>query len=382
MIYLDNGATTPLCVGAKEKMAEAMTAFGNPSSLHFMGLAAKDLKEQTRALLYKALNARKEQYEIFFTSGGTEANNLAVFGVARAKNHKNPKIIISDSEHPCIDEPCRRLENEGFTVVRLSTRGGQIDINAFLSTMDEQTILVSIMSVNNETGAIYPVKELFSAAKRINPRVICHTDAVQAFTKIPLSPTLTGADMITVSAHKIHGPKGCGALIVNKEILKRRALLPLICGGGQEGAMRSGTENVIGIAGFGGALAEITPKMQENAEKMRELRAYLLENLPREISPNLPKRPAPHVLSITLPQIKSETALHALSSKGICVSNGSACSSNGGGHKNTVLSAFGLSEKQADSTLRISFSAENTKEDVNALVLALQDCVSNLVRFK
>lgn len=382
MIYLDNGATTPLCDGAKEKISRALTCFANPSSLHFAGLEAKSLKEETRALLYKALNARKEQYEIFFTSGGTEANNLAVFGVARAKNHKNPKIIITDSEHPCIDEPARRLENEGFTVVRLSTKGGRIDMDEFLSEMDERTILVSIMSVNNETGAIYPVKELFSAAKRINPKVICHTDAVQALSKIPLSPTLTGADMITVSAHKIHGPKGCGALLVHKEVLKKRALLPLVCGGGQENAMRSGTENVIGIAGFGGALAEIMPKMQENIEKMKGLRAYLLEKLPSEITPNLPEHPAPHVLSITLPQIKSETALHALSAKGICVSNGSACSSNGGGHKNSVLSAFGLSEKQADSTLRVSFSAENTKDQVDALVCALDECLGTLVRFK
>jgi cysteine desulfurase len=382
MIYLDNGATTPLCCGAKEQMATAISSFGNPSSLHFAGLEAKNLKEQTRRQLYSAVNARKEQYEIFFTSGGTEANNLAVFGVARAKNYKNPKIIITDSEHPCIAEPAKRLESDGFTVVRLSTVGGKINMDEFLAAMDERTILVSIMSVNNETGAIYPVKALFSAAKRINPSVICHTDAVQALTKIPLSPTLTGADMITVSAHKIHGPKGCGALLVHKELLKRRALLPLVCGGGQENGMRSGTENVIGIAGFGGALAENLPKMQENIEKMKELRAYLLEKLPCEITANLPENPAPHVLSITLPQIKSETALHALSAKGICVSNGSACSSNGGGHKNTVLSAFGLSEKQADSTLRVSFSAENTKEEVDALVLALEDCLKTLVRFK
>lgn len=382
MIYLDNGATTPLCQGAKEKMAEAVASFGNPSSLHTEGLKAKALKEESRALLYKALNARKEQYEIFFTSGGTEANNLALFGVARAKKYKNPKIIITDSEHPCIDEPARRLAEEGFTVVRLSTKGGRIDPNEFLDAMDEQTILVSVMSVNNETGAIYPVKELFTRAKRINPKVLCHTDAVQAFSKIPLNPAALGADLMTVSAHKIHGPKGCGALIVHKEVLKRRALLPLICGGGQENGMRSGTENTVGIAGFGGAIAEKLPKMQENIEKMKSLRAYLLEKLPAEITPNLPENPAPHVLSITLPQIKSETALHALSAKGICVSNGSACSSNGGGHKNSVLSAFGLTEKQADSTLRISFSTENTKEDVDALILALEECLSTLVRFK
>ena len=382
MIYLDNGATTPLCKSAIEKMNEAMVSFGNPSSLHSEGLKAKALKDESRALLYKALNIRKEQYEIFFTSGGTEANNLALFGVARAKNHKNPKIIISDSEHPCIDEPARRLESEGFRVVRLCTKGGKIDKNEFLATMDEQTILVSIMSVNNETGAIYPVKELFTLAKRINPKVLCHTDAVQAFTKIPLNPASLGADLMTVSAHKIHGPKGCGALIVHKEVLKRRALLPLICGGGQENGMRSGTENTVCIAGFGGAIAENLPKMQENIEKMKELRAYLLEKLPSEISANLPESPAPHVLSITLPQIKSETALHALSARGICVSNGSACSSNGGGHKNSVLSAFGLSEKQADSTLRVSFSPENTKEDVDALILALEECLATLVRFK
>ncbi len=381
MIYFDNSATTPLCAGAKRKIEEAMERFGNPSSLHSEGLAAVVLKNEAREIIFRALDARKEQYELIFTSGGTEANNLAVFGVARAKHIKNPKILISDSEHPCIDAPCMHLAQEGFTVVKIPTVGGVLDQERFLREADENTVLVSLMSVNNETGAVYDIKPLFEEAKRRNPKVLCHTDGVQAFLKIPFSPRLTGADMMTVSSHKVHGPKGCGALLVSREVLKRRALLPVLLGGGQEGGYRSGTENMIGIAGFGGAVAEKSHTFLEDCKKMQALRAYLLTNLPKECKANLPAVSAPHILSITLPQIKSQTALNYLSSRGICVSSGSACANNGG-HKSYVLKAFGLNDKQADSTLRISFSAENTNKEVDAFLSVLQDALETLVRFR
>ncbi len=383
MIYLDNSATTPLCVGAREKIEEAMDRFGNPSSLHFAGNDGATLKNEARDVLYRALDARKDRFSLIFTSGGTEANNLAIFGAARAKRYKNPKILVSDSEHPSILEPCARLAEEGFKVVKISTRGGMLDEEEFLSEIDGNTVLVSVMTVNNETGAVYgeSIKKLFESAHRINPKVICHTDAVQAFLKIPLSPRLTGADMITVSSHKVHGPKGCGALLVSREILKKKALLPVVCGGGQEEGYRSGTENTLGIAGFGGAVHENMKTFENDMKKVAELRTYLLCRLPKEVSVNLPAVPAPHILSITLPNIKSQTALNFFSGKKICVSSGSACSSNGG-HRSYVLRAFGLDDFQADSTLRISLSKENTKEELDTFLEALREGINQLVRFK
>ena len=325
MIYFDNGATTPLCAGAIERMREAVGLFGNPSSAHLAGRRAEELEERARSAILKALNAPKEKYSLIFTSGGTEGNNLAVFGTAYAKKHRNPKILVTDSEHPCILEPCKRLEGEGFRVARIPTRGGAIDEEAFFAEMDGDVILVSFMTVNNETGAVYDVRPLFEAAKRINPRVLCHTDGVQAFLKIPFTAKSAGADMITVSAHKVHGPKGCGALIVSNDVLRRKALLPRLVGGGQEGGLRSGTENTIGIAGFYGAVEERSARFEEDAKRMEELRAYVLARLPDGVTANIPERHAPHILSVTLPHIKSETMLNYLSERGICVSAGSAC---------------------------------------------------------
>lgn len=381
MIYLDNSATTPLCEGARNAIEYAMEHFGNPSSLHFAGEEGARIKKNAKDTLLKALDAPQEHYEFTFTSGGTEANNLAIFGVANAKNHKNPKILISDSEHPCILEPCKRLAERGFRVVHIPTKGGRLDEEVFYEELDETTILVSFMSVNNETGAVYKIKPLFEAAHRKNPRILCHTDGVQAFLKIPFTPQTTGADLLTVSSHKVHGPKGCGGLLISKEVLKRKALLPLICGGGQENGLRSGTENTLGIAGFAGAVAEKAANLRENAKKMGALRNFLLSHLPKEIHPNLPESPAPHILSITLPNIKSQTALNFLSSKGICVSSGSACANNGK-HKNYVLAAFGLTEKEADSTLRISLSEDNTEEELLTLLRALEEATCTLVRFR
>ena len=381
ILYFDNSATTPLCVGAQQGIAEAIVRFGNPSSLHIVGREGAELIKSTRRTLYRALDAREEQYEILFTSGGTEANNLALFGTLNAKNYKNPKIITTDSEHPCVLEPCKALMARGVRVVHLRTVGGMIDEEQFEREMDESVCLLSIMHVNNETGAVYPVARLFDRAKAINPQVICHTDAVQAFLKIPLSLRTLGADLITLSAHKVHGPKGCGALVVARDLIKRKGLLAQLLGGGQMAGLRSGTENTIGIAGFGGALNEKTLSFERDLCKMESLRTYVVARLPREIAVNQPPVCAPHILSITLPQIKSETALNFLSARGICVSSGSACASNGK-HKSYVLAAYGLPEKQIDSTLRVSFSADNSEEECDRLIDALKEAVETLVRYK
>ena len=381
MIYFDNSATTPLCEGAKNAITEAVAHFGNPSSLHTAGLEAAALVKGAREALYKALLCRREEYEILFTSGGTEANNLALFGAAYAKNRKSPKILVTDGEHPSVSEPCKRLEAQGFKVVRIGTVGGKLNEEQFEAEMDESVVLVSFMTVNNETGAVYPVKRFFEEAKRISPQVLCHTDGVQAFLKVPFGPASTGADLLTVSSHKIHGPKGAGALIVSKDVIKRKALLPQMCGGGQEQGLRSGTENVIGISGFGGAILEKAPHFAENAAKTAALREALVGMLPDEISANAPQHCAPHILSLTLPQIKSETVVHFLSGKGICISAGSACASNGR-HKSAALKAYGLSDKQIDSTVRVSLSPDNTEEEAATFVEALREALSSLVRFK
>ena len=381
MIYFDNSATTPLCAGAKQEMSRAIGNFGNPSSLHAAGQSAAQILNTARAQIGAALDARKDKFEIVFTSGGTEGNNLALFGVLNAKNYKNPKIITSDSEHPCVLEPCKVLEAQGVRVVRLRTVGGKLDEEQFDAEMDGDVCLVSLMHVNNETGAVYPVGRFFEKAKAKSPQVICHTDAVQAFLKIPLSMRSLGADLVTLSAHKIGGPKGCGALVISRDLIKRKALLPLLYGGGQMGNLRSGTENTVGIAGFGGAAEEKHASFAENAEKTARLRAYLAARLPDEVAVNDPPVHAPHILSLTLPNIKSETALNFFSARGICVSNGSACASNGK-HKSYVLAAYGLTDKQVDSTIRVSLSAENTEKEVDEFVGALDEALGTLVRFK
>lgn len=380
-IYLDNSATTPLSKGAVDAIHNAIENFANPSSLHALGHSAEKNVNEARDIISSALGAKKDTCRVIFTSGGTEANNLAITGCATAKNYKNPKIIISNSEHPCILEPVKALSEKGFDVVYLPTVNGEIDEQAFIDAMDKNTVLVSVMAVNNETGAIYDIKKLFSYAKRINPQVICHTDAVQAFLKIPFAPFSFGADLVSISSHKVHGPKGCGALVVSKNIITSKKLSPLLLGGGQEGGWRSGTENTIGIMGFGGAVKELYPKFKEDYKTMSELKAYLISILPYEVKVNLPKSSAPHVINITLPSIKSETMLHYLSAKGIYVSSGSACSS----HKQTashVLLAFGLSNHDADCSIRVSISAETTKEQLDTFVKELQNGIETLVKIK
>lgn len=379
-LYFDNSATTPLCAGAKERIAKAIDCFGNPSSLHFRGLEAEKLIQAARKDILASLHA-KRGYRLFFTSGGTEANNLAILGALGAKNYKNPKIILTDSEHPCVKNPALALQEKGVEVVFLSTRGGAVDENQLFDALTDNTVLLSVMSVNNETGAVYPVERLFRMAKQKVPGILCHTDAVQAFLKIDFSPAEAAADLVTVSAHKIHGPKGAGALAVSEDIFRRKALSPLLLGGGQEEGLRSGTENTIGICGFGGAAAQGLAGFSPARERMAEIRAYLIANLPDGVVPNLPPVAAPHILSVTCRGIKSETMLHFLSERGICVSSGSACSSHGK-HENYVLAAFGLSPEDADCTIRISLSGENTREEASLLLDALADGMKSLVRIK
>ena len=390
IIYLDNSATTPLCDAAKDKIVKMLDVFGNPSSLHAAGdSAALALREARRAVLL-TLGVRsmseEQDRQLVFTSCGTEATSLALLGCAHAKKRRSAeRIITTDSEHPSVENALRSLEDEGFEVVRLSTRGGVLDMDELEAALNKPVFLASIMLVNNETGALYDVKGAFDRIKRAYPDAITHCDAVQGYLKMRITPASLGADLITVSAHKIHGPKGVGALYISPRILKERKISSFLVGGGQEHGLRSGTENLIGIAAFGAAAEQGYKKMAQAVPHTASVRAYaeeIISSADIGITVNAPMGArAPHVLSITLPSIKSQTMLNFLSAKGIYVSSGSACSS----HSNTTsptLLAFGLSEKAADSTLRISFSEYNTREDADALLVALREGTEVLVKIK
>lgn len=385
-IYLDNSATTPLCEEAKEKMREAMDCYGNPSSLHTKGFDSSKMILDARNKILSSLFVRNGKAEnLIFTASGTEADNLALMGVAYAKMRRANRIITTDSEHSAIENTLKFLENDGFEVVRLSTKDGIINIDEFKSVMNKNTLLVSMMHVNNETGAVYNIKEFFKLAKEINPDVVTHADAVQSYMKMKVSPSELCADLVSISAHKIHGPKGVGALYVSPEVIKKKQLKPIIYGGGQEFGFRSGTENLIGIAGFGAAAERGFRNLSKDVTIMCDIRTYALEKLSAlNITLNIPAgKSAPHIINITLPSIKSETMLHYLSSKGIYVSSGSACSSNSSTKRvSRALRGFGLSDFEADCSMRVSFSPFNTKEDIDELIMNLKEGTQKLVKIK
>jgi cysteine desulfurase len=292
-------------------------------------------------------------------------------------------VITTDSEHPSVDNVMRKLEADGFEVIRISTRGGVVDEEQFSTALNDQVALVSLMMVNNETGACYDVKKLFGMVKRRCPEAVTHCDAVQGFLKVPFSPKVIGADLVSISAHKIHGPKGVGALYISPEIIKMKKIVPYIIGGGQEGGYRSGTENIVGIVGFGAAAAECRQHFSQSIPKIAALRDLCAEKATLAgARVNMPKGArAPHVLSLTLPDIKSETMLNFLSAKGICVSAGSACSAHSR-HISSSLIGFGLTEAEADTTIRISFSEYNSEEEILAFGEALREGIDSLVRIK
>ena len=383
MIYLDNSATTEISLSAKEKMIETMEVYGNPSSTHRAGIEAHRLLDEARENVGAALGVGRINPEnLIFTGSGSEANNTAILGSVYAKEKRRAnRIITTDSEHPSVENVMKKLEKEGFEVIRISTKGGRVDEGEFLSAVDEKTLLVSMMLVNNETGAVYDIKKLFASAKRRNPDIVTHCDAVQGFMKVPITPKALSADLVSISAHKIHGPKGVGALYVSPEIIKAKKMVPLIIGGGQENGYRSGTENIIGIAGFGAAAKESRENFASNAQKIVSLRDYCEKAVLRAgARPNIPEGArAPHVLSVTLPNIKSETMLNFLSGEGICISAGSACSAHSKKMSSTLLS-FGLTPHEADCTVRVSFSEYNTEGDVDAFCRVLQEGINSLVR--
>lgn len=384
-IYFDNSATTPLCKEAKDALTAAFEVYGNPSSLHPLGQQAKVLLEASRAEIFHALGLRGAPApgEILFTGSGTEADNLAILGVAHAKERRRGgRILSTDSEHPAVENTLCALEKEGFEVVRIPTKGGFLDFDAFEKALTDKVFLVTLMLVNNETGARYDIEKAFRLAKAKNPDIVTHTDAVQGFLKLPFSPATLGADLVSVSSHKIGGPKGVGALYVSADARRRRDLVPILHGGGQEASFRSGTENLICIAGFAAAAKVGKEKLTERAKICKELADYAKEKLaPLDVSLNLPPVVLPQILNLTLPSIRSETMLHELSKSGICVSQGSACSSHDR-HLSRALLSFGLSPEKVECSLRLSFGHANTKEEIDTFAVALASALGRLVRVK
>ncbi|MBE6565277.1 MAG: cysteine desulfurase [Ruminococcaceae bacterium] len=382
-IYLDSAATTAMSERSIAAMNKAALLAGNPSSIHKAGLEAASLLSSARSQLMGALGIRRpRETTLLFTSCGSEANNTVFFGSAYAKaRNKGRRIVLTDSEHPSAARCADRLESEGYRVTRLSTKGGVIDERELREAVKD-AFLLSLMAVNNETGAVYDIQRLFSIAKEENADIITHTDGVQAFLKIPLSFDSCGADCMSISSHKIHGPKGVGALVVKNQLLKAKKLIPFLCGGGQEGGFRAGTENLTGIAAFGEAAEEGKALFDQTRAHAVLLKEALCEALPASVRVNHPKSEAsPFIVSLTLPGVRSETMLHFLSAKGICVSAGSACSASSGRISSTLL-AFGLPEKEADCTLRVSFSRTNTVQEIAELVNALNEGLSHLARTK
>ena len=383
-IYLDNSATTKIRREALDKyVSVSEECFGNPSSLHTEGFAAERELEAARAAILKTVGGDK--CKLIFTSSGSEANNLAIIGRALAKERflHGSRVITTLGEHASVYEPFERLKSLGFKVGYIPTAGGLVDFDALERELTRDVVLVSVMMVNNETGAVYDLPRLARAVKSRCPDALIHVDATQGYMKIPFTMTAIGADMLTLSSHKIEGPKGVGALVVTDECIKAKALSALTLGGGQEGGLRSGTENVPGIAAFGVAAELAHATLREDIAAMESLRSYLLTRLSEEelseIKPILPKHHAPHILNLILPGIKSETMLHYLSAAGIFVSSGSACSSNTG-HLSGALTAYGRTAEEADSSIRVSFSHRNTKEDVDALCEALAVGLKKLAR--
>lgn len=374
-VYLDNSATTPLCKTAKEKIISAMDeVWGNPSSLHEKGIEASNLLSTARRTLSKILSC--DEKEIYFTSGGTESNNIAILGAVNAMKRKGNKIITTSIEHPSVKSVYEKLSINGYDVVFLPVdKTGKIDLQVLEKEIDEKTVLISVMAVNNEVGSIQPVEEIAKIIRRKGSPALFHIDAVQAFGKIILNARKLGADLISVSSHKIHGPKGVGALYIKNGV----KITPTYIGGSQERDIRPGTEPMLAIAGFLGAMEEL--KIKESLQNVTEIRNYFVEKLKKidGVILNSDEDALPYIVNFALSGIPSETVLNFLSDMEIYVSSGSACAK---GHKSYVLKAMGIDDKIIDSSLRISFSRFTTKIQLDYCLQAIEKATKTIMRKK
>lgn len=379
-VYLDNSATTRVLPEVAELMTKIMTEdYGNPSSMHFKGVQSENYIKHAKEQIAKVLKVSEK--EILFTSGGTESDNMALIGCALANKRAGMHLITTKIEHPAILQTMKYLEEQGFEVTYLPVdEYGRVRPEDLRNSMRRDTILVSVMHTNNEIGAVQPIAELGMLIKRMNPRTLFHVDAVQGFGKYRIWPKKMYVDLMSVSGHKIHGPKGVGFLYIGEKV----KIHPIIWGGGQQKGMRSGTENVPGVAGIGLATEKMYLHFNEDVERIYQLREAFVEGLSKldqiKVNGLSGRDTAPHIVSVSIRGVRSEVLLHALEDKGICVSAGSACASN---HPQTseTLKAIGVEKELLDATIRFSFSIFTTMEEIEYTLQALYDIVPVLRKY-
>ena len=363
MIYLDNSATTKPCIPAVEAMTKAMTeTWGNPSALYGFGIdTARELRN-ARSKVAAAMGAEPER--VFFTSGGTEADNWAIFGTVKRMGKRGRHLITTAMEHHAILNCFKELEGQGYEVTYLKPDPmGRIRLEDLKSALRKDTILVSVMMVNNEVGSVMPIDQMAKITHRLCPDAIFHTDAVQGFLKVPFQARNLGADLISVSSHKIHGPKGAGALYISPRL---KSFPPLLLGGGQEGGYRSGTEGTPTIFGFAAAAEAMSKSFREDISREKELISNLVERL--SVFPGVVingAHEAPHILSVSIPGVPTQNSINILQDAEICVSAGSACAK---GHRSHVLTAMGIRPEIIDCTFRVSLCRDTTQEELDKLV--------------
>ncbi len=379
-VYLDNSATTKCYDSVRDIVGKVMCEdYGNPSSMHRKGVVAEKYVKKARSVLAKSLKVQDK--EIFFTSGGTESDNLAIRGVARANKRAGKHLITTSIEHPAVLNTMQYMEEQGYRVTFLPVdQYGRVRLDALRDALCEDTVLVSIMYVNNEVGAVQPIQEAARVIKNYNKNILFHVDAVQGYGKYRIFPKREGIDMLSLSGHKIHGPKGIGALYIDERV----KIKPIVFGGEQQHNIRSGTENVPGIAGLGMAAKEIYTGLEEKVAVMRKLKGKFVEGIKRipytAIHGLYDDTSAPHIISVGFMGVRSEVLLHALEDQGIYVSSGSACASN---HPQIsgVLKGIGTRREFLDATLRFSMSEFTTEEEIDYTLKTLYNLVPMLRRY-
>ena len=368
MIYLDNSATTKPCKEAVEAMTAALTdGWANPSALYSFGIDAAYALRNARAKVAAAMGAETDR--IFFTSGGTEADNWAILSTAKRFGKKNKHIITTAIEHHAVLNTMKELEAQGFQVTYLHPDNlGRITLDSLKAALRKDTILVSVMMVNNEVGSVLPIAQMAKLTHRLAPDAVFHTDAVQGFMKVPFQAKTLGADLITVSSHKVHGPKGAGALYISPRL---RSFPPMIYGGGQESGFRSGTEAAPAILGFAAACSAIAPTLKEDIQKERQLLESCIEKLStiRGVVIN-GAHEAPHILNLSIPGVPAQNTINILQDAGICVSAGSACAK---GHRSHTLTAMNLSPENMDGSFRVSLCRDTTAEELDKLLSTIEN---------
>lgn len=398
MIYFDSAATTYPSAAAMAGMAEAAKYPANPSSTHAAGREAAHFLDTCREKVCASLGIRRLGADrLIFTASGTEANCLSLLGSAYAKKRKPihdclGTILLSAGEHPSMEMPAKRLAENGYNVLHIPTTDGTLDLSFLAQTLtsirengDAPVVYAGCMLVNNETGALYDVKTAFRMIKSAFPDALCHVDAVQGYMKTRFTPTALGCDTLTVSAHKIHGTRGAGALYLSADTIQKKKVVPTQPGGGQEFGFRSGTENLFALGAFAWAAEDEMAHFNDNRQKEETLRATLMEDLAPVLAEgavaHIPENHVPGILNLSMPGIRSEVMLNALSGRGICVSAGSACSAHAK-KESAALAAFGVPKAEMDTAIRISLSHTNTIEEIHILTKAIREEMGHLARVR